>query len=401
MRQSGAALLVGAVVLVAAAAFGSRPLGVAGIGLVLAGLVARAWARQLRAPLESRITVDPAPATEGHEARLRIAVARPSRALVGSARVDGSLARLGRFECPLRRNGRSLAGTVLLGRLPRGRFTVVDAVLELGEPLGLETSVQPLEPLPAVVVHPRTVELETLFAEAGRIGGTGRRMLLRRPAGFDFHSVREYEQGESLRRVHWPTTARRGQLMVKELEDAPREAVVVILDCDPAGAAGDPPESSFDAAARAAGSVLRLYATRGRRASLVTTGKMGSTVSVSSLAGDFHVALDALAAAEPDAAHALGHELGHPRSPVVRAGELVVVTGVLDERAVDSLLWMTTRREVSVVWIDTPSFAGRPSRSSPSALRLAAAGIPLAIVRRGDDLATALEIHRQDGRAHG
>ena len=49
-------------------------------------------------------------------------------------------------------------------------------------------------------------------------------------AGFDLHSVREYEQGESLRKVHWRSTARRGQLMVKELEDAPRDEVAVLLD---------------------------------------------------------------------------------------------------------------------------------------------------------------------------
>jgi uncharacterized protein (DUF58 family) len=189
--------------------------------------------------------------------------------------------------------------------------------------------------------------------------------------------------------------------MVKELEDAPREAVVVILDCDRAGASGEPPESSFDTAARAAGSVLRLYVSRGRRASLVTTGRNGSTVDVSSLAGDFHVALNALAAAEPDAEHGLARELRHPRSAATRAGELVVVTSVLDERAVESLLGMVTRREVSVVWVDAPSFAGRPTRNASGAIRLAAAGVPLAVVRRGVDLVTALEIPRQELRAHG
>ena len=32
--------------------------------------------------------------------------------------------------------------------------------------------------------------------------------------------MREYEEGESLRKVHWPSTARRGQLMVKDPEGA-------------------------------------------------------------------------------------------------------------------------------------------------------------------------------------
>ena len=44
--------------------------------------------------------------------------------------------------------------------------------------------------------------VDGLFSDAGRAAGDGRKILLRRTAGFDFHSVREYEQGESLRRVH-------------------------------------------------------------------------------------------------------------------------------------------------------------------------------------------------------
>ena len=66
----------------------------------------------------------------------------------------------------------------------------------------------------------------------------GKRLLLRRTTGFDLHSVREYEQGESLRRVHWPSTAKRAQLMVKELEDAPRDEVAVVLDADASAVVG-------------------------------------------------------------------------------------------------------------------------------------------------------------------
>ncbi len=52
--------------------------------------------------------------------------------------------------------------------------------------------------------------------------------------------MREYVEGESLRKVHWPSTAHRGQLMVKELEDAPRDEVAVLLDGDArAGDAGE------------------------------------------------------------------------------------------------------------------------------------------------------------------
>lgn len=400
MKVRGGVLLLGAAVLLGAVAFGSRTLGVAGIGFLLAGALARGWAVLVRSRAATVVRADPSPATEGDDVRLEIETERASRVPVGSIRFHARLGRLGKVDCRLRGHGRRAAGQLSLGRPPRGRFLVTDSVLELGDQLGLESVTLPLDTSTAVVVQPRLVELATLFSDAGRLGGDGRRLLLRRPAGFDFHSVRQYEQGESLRRVHWPTTARRGELMVKELEEAPRDAVVVLLDCDPAGAAGNPPDSSFDVAVRAAGSVLRAYSARGRKAALVTTGKEAAAIGISTLARDFGAALTTLAAAEPDAPYALDRTLGQARGPAAQAGELVVVTGVLQGATVEKLLDIASRRIVSVVWVDTPSFAGRPTRAPAGVLRLTAAGMPVAVVRRGDDLRAALSVPQAEARAH-
>lgn len=188
--------------------------------------------------------------------------------------------------------------------------------------------------------------------------------------------------------------------MVKELEESPRDSVVVVLDCDPAGQAGTPPDSSFDQATRAAGSVLRVYAARGRRATLVTTRQNTSSVEAGSQRNDFQVALATLAEVEPDAPHELGRALGLARSPIAQAGELVIVTAVLTPTATARLLDLATRRLVSVVWVDAASFAGRPTRIAPGALRLSAAGIPVSVVRFGDDLAAVLQARPGVGLAH-
>lgn len=396
----GSALLLGLGVTGAALAFGSRPLGVAGVGLLLAAIVARIWVGLVRGPVSVVHAIDPAPATEGERVRLRIEATRASRIPVGSVVARVSLGRLGGYECRLKGHGRVAAGGLYLGRLPRGHFRISDAQLVIGDYLGLESIVIPVDPLGATVtVNPRLVELRALFSDAGRLGGSGRRLLLRRPAGFDFHSVREYAQGESLRRVHWPTTARRGQLMVKELEDTPRDAVVVLLDSDPAGACGEPPDSSFDDAVRAAGSILKVYASRGRKAGLVTTGTEGGVTQVSSLSEDFRAVLGVLAAAEPNARSRLPRWLAHEQTRTAEAGELVVVTANLEPIAVDALLAVASRRLLSVVWIDSPSYAGRPTRAAAGPLRLASLGIPVAVVRRGDDLAAALDAPRVEALA--
>ena len=399
----GGALLLGIGVTAASLAFGSRPLGVVGVGLLLAASAARLWAGLVRGGVSVSHGAVPSPAVEGERVRMRIAVRRASRIPIGSAVAHGVLGRLGPFSCRLSGHGRVLAGELDLGRLPRGRFPLSDARLVLGDHLGLESVTREVDAGGlAVVVHPRLVEVQTLFSDAGRFGADGRRLLLRRPTGFDLHSVREYAQGESLRRVHWPSTARTGQLMVKELEDSPRETISVLLDCDPAGIAGAPPFWSFDAAVRAAGSVLRYYAVGGRRATLVTTARDGVPHPVASVDGDLPTALGVLAAVEPDAHFGIGPWLRQEQTRATSAGELVVVTSNLEPVALDAILATATRRLVAVVWVDTSSFVGRPTKSATGPLRLSASGIPVAVVRRGEELAAALDFTvAGEAQAHG
>jgi uncharacterized protein (DUF58 family) len=393
MSRLAGATALGIGVTVAAVAFGSRPLAVAGVGLLLAVGLTRVWAGFAGGPAAVRYSGSPQPAVEGERVRVAIDARRASAVPVGSIVVRGRLGRLGEHTVRLRGHGRRATRELDLGRLPRGTFRLSDVTLELGDPLGLHMVTSTIAPDGTVlVVHPRLTELRSLFSDAGRFGADGRRLLLRRSVGFDFHSVREYEQGESLRRVHWPTTAKRGQLMVKELEDSPRDAMVVLLDCDPCGAAGTAPRSSFDQAVRAAGSILEAYARRGRDVTLVTTGTVQAVVRVRALDPDRRAALDALAGAEPDAPHALGHTLRHGLPVGLRNGELAVVTANVDGHAVDAMLGAAQRRLVSVAWIDAPSFAGKPTRAAPGLLRLAGLGIPVAVVRAGVDLSLALDL---------
>jgi uncharacterized protein (DUF58 family) len=387
-------LALGAIVLAAAVSSGSRALGVVGVGFLIASLLTWLWTWIVESPAAVAYEIEPMPASEGDRVRIAVEVRRSSRLLLGSMALTATIGRLGERTSRLRVHGRTARGEIDLGRMPRGVFPISATEVALGDLLGLVSLSPAVSCEPAqVVVRPRLVELDGLFSEAGRAGGDGRRLLLRRSAGFDFHSVREYEQGESLRRVHWPTSARRGQLMVKELEDRAVDGVVVILDCDPLGAVGKPPDSSFDVAVRAAGSILQAHATRGRPATFVSTGHERAVVPVRSAADELGGAVSALAAAEPDALYGLARFLGSDQA-VAGGGEVVVVTATLDASAFAAILALGGRRLVSVVWVDAASFAARPTRAEPGVMRLAAHGIPAAVLRRGDDLVDVLSARR-------
>ena len=103
--------------------------------------------------------------------------------------------------------------------------------------------------------------------------------------------------------------------MVKELEDASHDGVVVVLDCEPSGAVGRPPASSFDAAVRAAGSILQTHAALGWVATLVSTGAGCCAIQVRTAHAELGGAVTALAAAIADAPCGLGtRSRGAPRA---------------------------------------------------------------------------------------
>lgn len=388
---------LGFVVYVAAWAFGSKPLYPVATGLLLVVGVAWVWVRLSDRPFRVKRGWSDREHVEGDDVRVAAELEPTANVLPASVILSERVGSLGEQRHVLERNGRRLRIRYVLEKVPRGRYVFEDVHAELADPFGLECAIVPLPAPGALLVYPRLVRLGPLFTESGTRSHDGRRLLLRRHSGFELHSVREYEQGESLRRVHWPSTARRGQLMVKELEDSPRDEIAVLLDADARAVVGE----SFEVQVRAAGSILDAYVRRGRRGVLVLNSEQREVQHVHSPAADWRRALELLAAAQATGRTSAARLLAEENSPAARALELVVVTARLEPALVDRLVQRAlSRRKVSIVFIDAASFNGAPRRPEPPLLRLQAAGIPVAVVRAGDDLAACLSGEPATERAH-
>ena len=168
MRRGGA-LVLGGVVLAAAIVFASRPLGVAGLGLLLAALVARLWVAARGQP---RRHPDDDRAGSGDGRRRGHAADRGAQRVAPRLSALPSSSERSRasetYECRLRSHDGRLTGELPLGALPRGRFESDDAQIELRDPLGLEVRSRPLGIAVSALVQPRLVELRTLFDDSGQ-----------------------------------------------------------------------------------------------------------------------------------------------------------------------------------------------------------------------------------------
>ena len=370
------ALALGGATYLAAWAFGSKVLYPVALGLPAAVLLAWLLTRLANRPLQLRRTLPPGERLEGEDVEVGLELLGERPLVPAKWVLRERIGRLGEHATPLAAHGRA---SYVLEALPRGRYAFEDTRAEIEDPFGLERVEQPLSAPGALLVYPRLVELDRLFSESGARSHDGRRLLLQRPAGFDLHSVREHERGESLRKVHWRSTAKRGQLMVKELEDSPRDEVAVVLDADPAAVTGE----SFDVQVRAAGSILLAHSRRGRRAVLVVNSGRREQQRVHSGEADWRQALDLLAAAEPEEGPPLAALLADDGHVTGRALELAVVTASLPPRLVERLVERSLgSRNVSLVLVDAASFAGAPRERIPELLRLQAAGVAAVVLRQ-------------------
>lgn len=120
--------------------------------------------------------------------------------------------------------------TYILNCYRRGRYTIGPTTLRTSDPLGIARQELRWREPHDLIVYPRVVPLE-------RLGLPTRSPLATLPASTPLFedssrivSVRAYQRGDSLRRVHWPATARTGQLVVKQFQQAIARETAICLD---------------------------------------------------------------------------------------------------------------------------------------------------------------------------
>jgi uncharacterized protein (DUF58 family) len=97
-------------------------------------------------------------------------------------------------------------------------------------------------------------------------------------SGEDFYGLRAYEVGDDLRRVHWPSTARLGDLMIRQHEMPWQGRATVLLDVR----AGVHTAESLELAVSAAASIVTACFRRGSLIRLVSTDGVDSGFSAGS-----------------------------------------------------------------------------------------------------------------------
>jgi hypothetical protein len=204
---------------------------------------------------------------------------------------------------------------------PRGVYKVGPASVEVSDPFRIASTRTTDTRVDRLVVYPEVEDLVGFPTTRGRDPSThASRPEFSHRGGEDFFTLREYRQGDDLRYVHWPSSARRDELMIKQLETPWQSRALVLLDLRKEVYES---EACFEKAVRGAASIVRHLAETGFDADLWAGGS--STIRVA----DYAVSMEALAQAAPMPQLDL-RAAASRLANVGRGGALVLVSGVPD-----------------------------------------------------------------------
>jgi len=200
----------------------------------------------------------------------------------------------------------------------------------------------------------------------------------RRRGGLEFYGLRDYRSGDSVRHVHWRSSARRGSLMVREFEQEIPGSITLLIDTRPDVQAGSEGENTFEDLIRAAASIAWYVTVHGGAVRLVASGRSGMV----DLAGGWKPILEALADLRPEGWETPAGLLSAAR--LGREASLIALTP--DSESLGALAGSGAR--MAAVLADPASYV---ERAPEPPRRIEGHGVALCVFRKGDDIGARLE----------
>lgn len=236
---------------------------VSGYGLGWMELVAVGWAGLLvvlaavffligRTSHDATLSVPVNRVVAGQSAVGALTVTNPTRRLLTGTRIEVPVGEgLADFQIPSLSAGETYEDVFTVPALHRGVIPVGPVRAVRADPIGLVRRERQWDDQIELFVHPRTISVPSMSTGFVRdLEGTPTRDLT--ASDVSFHALREYMPGDELRSIHWKSTAKTGQYMVRQFEETRRSHLMLALSLADGDYAGD---EDFEMAVSVVGSI--------------------------------------------------------------------------------------------------------------------------------------------------
>ncbi len=268
----------------------------------------------------------------------------------------------------------------------RGVYQLGPWELKLGDPFGLFLVRHSYTETQEILVYPPMAQLPRhLFPTSGSLGEHRPLHQALNANTINAISSRPYQPGDSLRHIHWPTTARRDYPYIKNFEPEATSTVWLILDLDAAVHLGEGIDSTVETMVILAASLAYEMLHHRLAVGLLASNEQLTVVSPIRGHANIWTILRALAPLQPTQPSPISHTLKKVQSLLSPRHLAFILTPSLDTTWVKALNRSPKPGGVSIeaILIDPASFGGM-GQAQDCALRLAEMGIRARVIRRGE-----------------
>ncbi len=283
----------------------------------------------------------------------------------------------------------------------RGVYRIGPATLEHADLIGMFSFRRRLGEADELVVHPTPERLPNVWLTVASLRAPQRPRRRFRGEGTELYGTRPFVPGDDLRRVDWKSTARRGQLIVREYERAEATDATIVMDLQRGVHHGEGDDATIERAVKLAASVAAQMLERGSSVGLIALGASELSVAPSADPRQRVRLLDSLARVQPDGRAPLAEVVEGHLQYIASGGMAFVISPRLSPDALDVAAMLTTRGH-PVGWMVVEArgvIARRREEMAPDQLaaRLTDRGVAAWVAEAGHELATSLRRARRAG----
>jgi len=270
----------------------------------------------------------------------------------------------------------------------RGLYTLGPITMRTGDPFGLFTATWTNPKTQSFLVYPPIVDLPGLDLPRGTLPGAARSSFRTHHVTTNVSGVRDYLPGDSLNRIHWLSTARHGELIVKEFDLEPSGNLWIVLDLHADVQAGKDEESTEEYGVSVAASLAFKMLEQNKTVGLIAYGERQVVLPPDRGRRQLGHILRELATAKAAGIYPLDHVITQLGTNFGRGMTIAVITPSVDRAWVAAILAMTRRGlSPACIVLDSASFGGAPG-GAQIVDDLANLGIPSYRIVKGQQFTT-------------
>ena len=266
----------------------------------------------------------------------------------------------------------------------RGQYQLGPWAIHSGDPFGIFRVTRRYEAAQEIIIHPPIHSAIAIPLPPGRSDGRTRARERLPQATTNAATIRDYHDHDPYHWIHWPSSARRDTLYVRQFERDAAGDIWLLIDCRAAAQLGEGAEGTEEQAVLLAASLATRAQAETRGVGLATFGREPQIVTPGLGEGQQWRILRALALMRADGEVGLARGLRELGDTARRGSAAILITPSADSEWLPQLGHLARQGiESHVLLLDRPSFGG-DGASEPLRRAIALLGFHCGVVHRGD-----------------